>query len=144
MYRAGGWADLMGVAGVIAGNPDAIDKDESAVLSGQLAVLRSGLHLAQIAQGLRDLEAVMIAVDLAGQSPEKQDRHVRRLRLQALDLMIQELTGLSDILIGMASHLSDRPDCTIDALVDMPRLQSLTRALRDNDVNPSDPATIIF
>ena len=117
---------------------------ESQILSGRLAVLRSGLHLAQIAQGLRDLETVMISVDLPGEIQKGQDRCVRRLRLQALDLMIQELTGLSDVLIGAASHLSDSPDHTIDALVDMPRLQSLTRALRDLERKTPASEVVIF
>lgn len=118
--------------------------DEHPVLSGRLAVLRSGLHLAQIAQGLRDLEAVMIPLDLSGGATPGQDRCERRSRLQALDLMIQELTGLSDILVGAASHLSDSPDQTIDALVDMPRLQSLTRALRDHAGKVPASEVVIF
>ncbi|MDR7124920.1 hypothetical protein J2X53_001744 [Pseudorhodobacter sp. 4114] len=118
--------------------------DETPVLSGRLAVLRSGLHLAQIAQGLRDLEADMIAVDLSGSATTRQKRWERRSRLQALDLMIQELTGLSDILVGVASHLSESPDQTIDALVDMPRLQSLSRALRDHDCTAPSSEVVIF
>ncbi|MFN4155264.1 MAG: hypothetical protein ACK4HF_11475 [Paracoccaceae bacterium] len=114
------------------------------LLSGRLAVMRSGLHLARIAQGLRDLEAVMITTDLYRETAPGQDRCLRRSRLQALDLMIQELTGLSDILIGAAFHLSDAPDQTIDALVDMPRLQSLARALRDHEGKVSASEVVLF
>lgn len=124
--------------------PDPAWPNDEPVLSGRLTVLRSGLHLAQIAQGLRDLETIMISVELSGETMSGQDRCMRRSRLQALDLMIQELMGLSDILIGAASHLSDAPDATIDALVDMPRLQSLTRALRDYEGKVTTSEVVLF
>lgn len=117
---------------------------EGQVLSGRMAVLRSGEHLARIAQGLRDLETVLIARDHVGSAEPAQHRRARRTRLQALDLMIQELTGLSDILIGAASHLSDQPDGIIDALVELPRLQSLSRALRGREAETEVSSVVVF
>ena len=107
-------------------------------------VLRSGAHLSRIASRLRDLEAILIQ---SAQSPDGDSadaRRDRRLRMQTLDLMIQELTGLSDILIGTASHLPDMPDATVDALVDMPRLQSLSQALREEQGVALSAAIVIF
>lgn len=124
------------------------DPDDAAgdrpVLSGRSTVLRSGEHLGRIAQGLRDLETVMIALERSGSAERPQDRRARRSQLQALDLMIQELTGLSDILIGAASHLPDQPDRTIDALVDLPRLQSLSRALRAEVAETAASSVVVF
>ncbi|MCU0901827.1 MAG: hypothetical protein MUC82_15230 [Cypionkella sp.] len=116
----------------------------AAPLSGQAVVLRSGAHLSRIASRLRDLEAILIQ---SAQSPDGDSadaRRDRRLRMQTLDLMIQELTGLSDILIGTASHLPDMPDATVDALVDMPRLQSLSQALREEQGVALSAAIVIF
>ena len=114
------------------------------ILSGRLAVMRSGLHLAQIVLRLRDLERVVIALELRNEAGSREARGDRRSRLQALDLTIQELAGLSDILIGAASLLPDRPDARIDGMVELPRLQSLSRALRDRDGEASDPEVVIF
>lgn len=100
------------------------------LLSGRLAVLRSGQHLADIAERLRDLEAILIEAD-GGQTPSA-DRllRARRARLQAMDLILQELTALSALLVDLSEHACDSPNQVVDALVDLPRLQSLAQALR--------------
>ncbi|MFN7222682.1 MAG: hypothetical protein ACK4MS_01525 [Paracoccaceae bacterium] len=114
------------------------------VLSGRLVVLRSGEHLALIASRLRDLEALMLGASRGSSMASETGGASTLARLQSLDLMIQELSGLSDILIGAASHLPDVPDDTVDALVDMPRLQSLSRALRNLAEHPITPEVVIF
>lgn len=100
------------------------------LLSGRLAVLRSGQHLADIAERLRVLEAILIEAD-GGHTPSA-DRllRARRARLQAMDLILQELTALSALLVDLAEHACDAPNQVVDALVDVPRLQSLAHALR--------------
>ena len=128
--------------------PDAVDgirperPEMPSILSASLTVMRSGLHLAQIAQGLRDLESLIVATSPRTVAlPERDDS----ARLQALDLMIQELTGLSSILIGAASCVADGPDAKIDALIDGPRLQSLSYALRGlHHGEAMDQAIVIF
>ncbi|MFN3844944.1 MAG: hypothetical protein ACK4RZ_03850 [Paracoccaceae bacterium] len=114
------------------------------VLSGRLVILRGGEHLALIAIRLRDLEAVMLGASRVSVLASDSGTGSSRARLQSLDLMIQELSGLSDILIGTASHLPDVPDDTVDALVDLPRLQSLSRALRNLAEHPITPEVVIF
>ena len=117
---------------------------ENPTLSGRLAVLRSGRHLLRITQNLREVEALMLGTDRRAGPALADLNATNRSRLQSLDLMIQELTGLSDILIGMASRLPDDPDPQIDVLVDMPRLQSLTHALRDKQQVGGVPPIVLF
>ncbi|MDO9637804.1 MAG: hypothetical protein Q7J44_04615 [Pseudotabrizicola sp.] len=117
---------------------------ESPALSGRLAVLRSGKHLLRITQNLREVEAVMLGIDRQDGAALADLNSLSRSRLQSLDLMIQELTGLSDILIGLASRLPDDPDPHIDVLVELPRLQSLTQALRDKQQPAVQPQIVLF
>lgn len=144
MHRKGGGSDLMSdPTGLVPDiNPGLVE--DSPALSGRLAVLRSGNKLLRIAQNLREVEAVMLG--LGGQEGSAVADLTRsgRSRLQSLDLMIQELTGLSDILTGIASRLPDEPDPQIDVLVDLPRLQSLSQALRDRQQGAGQPQIVLF
>lgn len=117
---------------------------EHPALSGRLAVLRSGKHLLRITQNLREVEALMLGTNRREGVALVDLNATNRSRLQSLDLMIQELTGLSDILIGIASRLPDDPDPQIDVLVDLPRLQSLTQALRDRPPSQVQPQIVLF
>lgn len=101
------------------------------VLSGRLAVLRSGRHLSRITENLREIEGLILGTGWQDGTALGGLNGLSRARLQSLDLLIQELAGLSEILIRMAQRLPDDPDQQIDLLVDLPRLQSLTTALRD-------------
>lgn len=103
---------------------------DAPVLSGRLAVLRSGHHLADIAERLRGLEAVLIETEGAEAPSAEHLRRTRRDRLQAMDLILQELSGLSVLLVQLADFAVGSPDPAVDALVDGPRLQSLSQALR--------------
>lgn len=113
-------------------------------LSGRMAVLRSGKHLALIALRLRELEAVMLAASQNSGPVSETGTLSARARLQSLDLTIQELSGLSEILIGTASQLPEVPDQAIDALVDLPRLETLSRALHNLADHPAPPEIVIF
>ncbi|TGD66205.1 hypothetical protein EYC08_04790 [Tabrizicola sp. WMC-M-20] len=117
---------------------------ESSALSGRLAVLRSGKHLLRITETLRAIEAVMLCTDGIDGTIAADMKGTNRSRLQSLDLMIQELTGLSDILVGIASRLPDEPDQHIDVLVDLPRLQTLTHALRHGQQLATTPQIVLF
>lgn len=116
----------------------------SPALSCQLTIRRSGEHIAKIAQNLRDLERMMMGVAWQGDAAPQGSDALRRPGLQSLDLLIQELAGLSDILIGAASRLPDVPDSHVDALVDLPRLQSLSCALRGQVAKEAASETVIF
>ena len=111
-------------------------------LSCRRAIRHSGVHLAGLADRLRHLETIMIAV--AELQDEGGARVKRRSRMQALDLVIQELAALSDILIGAADQLSDTPNPVIDALIDLPRLQSLSLALREGQANDTPSEIVLF
>lgn len=114
------------------------------MLSGQLAIGRSGDHLARIAQTLRALERDLITVDPPAEVVSGVCQTLRRSRLQSLDLLIQELAGLSEILTNAAPYLPDLPDPHIDALVEGPRLQTLRCALRGLDQRDKLSETVIF
>lgn len=124
------------------GSPPASLLDHDRALSGRVTVHRSGEHLARMAMRLRDLEAMILTGPL---KPQVDDgRGGPRARLQALDLMIQELVGLSEILIGTAKHLPDNPDQGLDALIDLPRLQTLSLALRQDQVRLQASEVVLF
>jgi hypothetical protein len=116
------------------------------MLSGRLAVLRSGHHLADIAQRLRGLEAILIEAEGATAPSADHLRRTRRARLQAMDLILQELSGLSGLLVQLSDYASGAPDPSVDALVDGPRLQSLSQALRATGgaKRPSAPGIDLF
>lgn len=114
------------------------------VLSGREAVMRSGQHLCTLVEVLRGLEPAFLASDPVGKPGTGERRSKERLRLQSLDRVIQELVGLSDILIGAAPYLSDLPVAEIDALIERPRLQSLANALRDQGKSEAPPQVEIF
>jgi len=117
---------------------------ESELLSARLTVARSGRHLALIAMRLRDVESLMVEAQRAAVQPDAESRRLRRSRLQTLDLLIQELAGLSDILVGVSEYLSDVPDKRLDIIVELPRLQSLSQALRDVEQSQTGSGTVLF
>ncbi|NEX45725.1 hypothetical protein [Pseudotabrizicola algicola] len=129
--RSGGAADHHGAA-------------NGSVLSARSTVLRSAEHLVHIAEGLRQIEGAIVARDQAQGNESKADQPSLRQRLQGLDLMMQELTGLSEILAAVAQRLPDQPDPELEPLLDLPRLESLSRVLRAAAPQDAAPAIVLF
>jgi hypothetical protein len=113
-------------------------------LSGHLLVLHSGQHLARIAARLREIESIILEAEPFPSTGLSDAQGLRRSRLQALDLVVQDLSGLSQILTSAAAGFSDVRDHVLDDIVDLPRLQSLSRALRDGVDDAIAPQTVIF
>lgn len=118
--------------------------DAFPALSGQLTIRRSGEHLAKITQSLREFERLLMNAERQDHAPPHDGDMCRRSQMQSLDVILQEIAGLSDILIGAAAHLPDLPDRSFDMLVDLPRLQSLSRALRGQIATKTASETVIF
>lgn len=124
---------------------DQADLSGAGDVSGRSAVLYSGKHLARVAQELRAFEVAMIAPGLLCDHREAADQPLaHRQRLQSLDRIIQELDGLSEILIGTASHLPDHPEEGLIELIERPRLKRLSLAVRGQMLEPSASSIVIF
>ena len=103
-------------------------------LSGQDLVARSGDYLDRIAHQLRALERIYLASCSAPMPAE----------IQQLDLVIQQIAGLSHVLSEASSHLSHEADWRLHAAVLRPRLQSLTEALLGMQATPRDTQIELF
>lgn len=124
---------------------DQADLSGAGDVSGRSAVLYSGKHLARVAEELRAFEAAMIAPGLLCDHREADDQPLaHRQRLQSLDRIIQELDGLSEILIGTASYLPDHPEEGLIELIERPRLKRLSLAVRGQMLEPSASSIVIF
>lgn len=91
----------------------------SATISPRLLVERSAARLADIARLTRVLEADCL-MPL---------RDADRMKLQAFDLIIQQIEGLSAVLLASTSTLSAQTDPRLDRIVASLRLQVLADGL---------------
>lgn len=102
-------------------------------LSGRQLALRSGQQLARLGAQLQALERLYLSATTG----------LRPADMQALDVLFQQIHGISIILSEAAAFLPDEADPRLERLLALPRLQLLADALLGQDIaSVAEPSTI--